>query len=92
MARKFKRDRYVSASELAQAAHCPLFYYKNINREPLTEQELRRIRRGNFMHDQMARFAHTDKDISNVIPPSKTKGRFLLRVLSFLRRLFFGAD
>ncbi len=63
MARKFKRDRFVSASELAQVAHCPLFYYKTINRQPLSDEELSRIKRGNYMHAQMARMAKTNGQI-----------------------------
>ncbi|MGR5448595.1 hypothetical protein ACP3V3_02180 [Vibrio sp. PNB22_3_1] len=55
--KRYKRDRFVSASEVASVARCPYFYYLNVNGKEISDHEKASIRRGDAMHHHMAKNA-----------------------------------
>ncbi|MGR5347524.1 hypothetical protein [Vibrio mediterranei] len=86
--RKHARDRYVSASELAQVSFCPYMYYLNVNRKSLTEGEKYGLARGNVMHENMNARVNSKRFIKtpNVRYRQSEKTSLFGRFIRFLMR------
>ncbi len=90
MARKFKRDRFISASEIAQVSHCPYLYYQSINHKNKTQSEEYAKQRGDYMHAQMAKGARSHSPVDASGFKYKEKISLFGRLWRWLVGLFSG--